>query len=190
MRHHIAEIALILACAVIGASSFAQDKPTGSPVAATHGRVTIPGSAFSVEGSGRETRVDDVHDGRRFRGQAFAKVILRTTIQLPTTDPKMEGLAVHFRTSEAGPSLRSVEFRNGSHIEFRVPTLVRGDYTIKESFRPEAQANAWLFKDVPFKVSSQAVLRLEVQYPGGFDSQIDPGEFVLTGVAIDFPVKH
>jgi hypothetical protein len=189
MGRHFVEIAIALACVLTSALSFAQDAPKRQ-VAASHGRVTIPGASFSVEGLGKGTRVDDVHDGRRFRGQAFAKIILRAPVQLPTADPKMEGLAVHFRTSQSGPSLRSVEFRNGSHVEFRVPTLVTGDYTFKEITRPEAGANAWLFKNTPFKVSSQAVLRLEVQFPGGFDSKIDPGEFVLTGVAIDFPVKH
>ena len=98
----------------------------------------------------------------------------------------MEGIAVHFKTSDQGPSLRSVEYGNGPNVEFRVATVVRGDFTIKENFRPAESANAWSFKDVPSKVSSQAVLRLEVKFPGGFDSQIDPGEFVLQGVAIDF----
>jgi hypothetical protein len=75
----------------------------------------------------------------------------------------MEGIAVHFKTSDQGPSLRSVEYRNGPNVEFRVATVVRGDFTIKENFRPAESANAWSFKDVPFKVSSQAVLRLEVK---------------------------
>lgn len=190
MGRHFVEIALALACVVTSASAYAQPAPERPVAPPSHGRVTIPGTAFSVEGLGKGTRVDDVHDGRRFRSQAFAKIILRATIQLPTADPKMEGLAVHFRTSQSGPSLRSVEFRDGSYVVFRVPTLATGDYRFKEITRPKAGANAWLFKDVPVKVNSQAVLRLEVQFPGGFDSEIDPGEFVLTGVAIDFPVKH
>ena len=38
----------------------------------------------------------------------------------------------------------------------------------------------------PITVNSHSVIVLEVQFPGGFDSQINPGEFVLTSVDAQF----
>ena len=52
---------------------------------------------------------------------------------------------------------------------------------------PTVVANAWAFE--PRAVGSQTVLRLKIQFPGGFDSAVNPGEFVLTGVVVDFPGK-
>lgn len=34
---------------------------------------------------------------------------------------------------------------------------------------------------------AHSTIRLTIMYPGGFDSQINPGEFVLTGVTVDLP---
>jgi len=179
-------VAFALACVVSGASAFAQPHASERPVAPpSHRRVTIPGTAFSVEGSrsSKGTRVDDVHDGRRFRGPAFSKVNLVTKVELPKSDRKMVGLAVHFRTSQLGPSLRAVELSEGRYVRFRIPTLLRGDYRSKEITRPEAAANAWLW-DNSTLLPPLLTLRLEVQFPGGFDSEIDPGEFVLIDVVI------
>src|SRR6266540_7530675 len=134
----VRSLALAFASVILGASSFAQSPPPGPRVASPHGRMTVAGSEFTVEGVGNKTRVDDVSYGRRFRGQAFAKVILRGPLRLPEPNAKLEGLAVHFKTSKDGPSLRSVEFKNGSNVEFHIPTLVRGDYAIKEVTKPEA----------------------------------------------------
>jgi hypothetical protein len=160
---------------------------SGRPLLAQAVRVAIPGTAFTPEG--RHTAVDDVAGGRRFRGVAFAKVILRAVIQLPpasTAEPKIQRLVVRFRTSRSGPSLRSVELRNGSNVAVRLVTNIGGDYTVRETSKPEGSANAWDFGTIPVRVGSQSVLRLEVQFPGGFDSQINPGEFVLTAVETDF----
>jgi hypothetical protein len=155
-------------------------------------RVTIPGTAFTVEGRGADVTVDDVGGGRRFRGKGFAKVIVRGTLQIPPSnvaDPRMQRLVVHFRTSPQGPSLRSVEMRNGANTEFHLDTHLAGDYTTRETTQPESIANAWSFERGPVRVYTQTVLRLEVQFPGGFDSQINPGEFVLTSVVLDYPRK-
>ncbi len=164
----------------------------GPLIAQTPFRVNIPGSAFSPEGRGEKVVVEDVAGGRRFRGQAFARLILRAVLQMPPTgsaDPKMQRLVIHFRTSSSGPSLRSVELRNGTNVQFHIETNLKGDYTARETTRPEDVANAWGYERTPIPVSSQSVLRLEVQFPGGFDSPSNAGEFVLTGVGVDFPRK-
>lgn len=171
----------------LGVLHVAPNLPAQTPV-----RVTIPGTSFSAEGAAGEVAVDNVAGGRRFRGKAFAKVLVRATLQMPpasSAEFKMQRLVIHFRTSQSGPSLRSVELRNGANSEFRLQTQVAGDYTAREVTTPESSANAWDWSRVPVKVSAQTVVRLEIQFPGGFDSQINPGEFVLTGVVVDFPRK-
>jgi hypothetical protein len=90
----------------------------------------------------------------------------------------LQQLAIHFRTSPSGPSLQSVELRNGSHVEFHINTELRGDYTTRSTSTPADIANMWKWNS-PITVNSHSVIVLEVQFPGGFDSQINPGEFVL-----------
>ena len=161
-----------------------------TPLLAQTVRVNMPGTAFTAEG--RDVVTDDVAGGRRFRGKAFAKVVLRGVLQMPSTgaaDLKMQRLVIHFRTTASGPSLRAVELRNGSNVAFRLETNIGGDYRASEVTTPAGSANAWDFGQIGSKVSSQSVLRLEVQFPGGFDSQVNPGEFVLTAVGINFPRK-
>jgi hypothetical protein len=178
-HHHIAAAVFVLA--VLSG---------GTPALAQTVRVNIPGTAFTPEGS--RVAVDDVPGGRRFRGQSFAKVTLRAVLQMPAPsagDPKLKRLVIHFRTSPSGPSLRSVELRNGSNAAFRLETNIGGDYTAREVTKPEGSANAWDFGAVPVTVGAQSVLRLEVQFPGGIDSQINPGEFVVTAVGTEFPRK-
>jgi len=163
---------------------------SSTPLLAQTMRVNMPGNAFQAEG--RDVATDDVAGGRRFRGKAFATVVLRGVLQVPPSsaaDPKLQRLVIHFRTSPSGPSLRSVELRNGSNVAFRLETNIGGDLTTRETTKPEGSANAWDFGQIGFKVDSQSVLRLEVQFPGGFDSPINAGEFVLTAVGIDFPRK-
>ena len=147
--------------------------------------VKIPGSAFSLENGSDRATIDDVSDGRRFRGKGFAKLTLRANFRMPASssaDPKMQRLIVRFRTSRSGPSLRSVEVRNGS--SFRLDTHAEGDFTTRET----AKVNTWVFTP-PVPLSAQSILHLEVQFPGGFDSPINPGEFVITSVEVDFPLK-
>jgi tachylectin len=163
---------------------------SSTPLLAQTVRVNMPGTAFTAEG--REVATDDVAGGRRFRGKAFATVVLRGVVQMPSSsaaDPRMQRLVIHFRTSPSGPSLRSVELRNGSNVAFRLETNIGGDYTVRETTKPDGSANAWDFGQTGSKVGSQSVLRLEVQFPGGFDSQVNAGEFVLTAVGVDFSRK-
>jgi hypothetical protein len=155
-------------------------------------RVNTPGTAFSAEQSG--VTVDDVAGGRRFRGRAFAKVTLRAVLRMPAAsaaDPKMQRLVIHFRTSPSGPSLRSVELLHpGSTSKlFHIDTHLTGDYIARETITPRNLANAWDWGGSPIEVGSQSVLRLEVQFPGGFDSAVDPGEFFLASVGVDYPRK-
>lgn len=46
-------------------------------------------------------------------------------------------------------------------------------------------ANVWKWT-TPIKVDSHSVIVLEIQFPGGFDSKFNPGEFVLTSVDAQF----
>ena len=97
----------------------------------------------------------------------------------------MQRLVVHFRT-KGGPRLRKVEVLNGSRAVLSVETDLGGDYVAKETTTPDIEANMW---EQPRGVSSQSIIRLEVQFPVGIDTDtaLDPGEFVLTGVGVDFP---
>jgi hypothetical protein len=110
-------------------------------------------------------------------------------IQIPPAtsgEPKLQKLVIHFRTSQ-GPRLFSVELRNGSNVPFRAPTDITGDYVTRETLEPARVANAWAFQ--PINVRAPLVVRLSVQFSGGIDSVVDPGEFVLTGVVAEFPRK-
>jgi hypothetical protein len=179
-RSHIATAALLLAVLSVGSPLFAQGTV----------RTNTPGSAFSPAGPAGQVAVEDIAGGRRFRGGAFKLVILRGPIQIPpatSAEPKLQKLVIHFRTSEGGPRLRSVELRSGSNVPFRTAIDISGDYTTRETLKPEIVANAWIFQ--PINVGAPLVVQLSVQFPGGFDSIVDPGEFVLTGVVAEFPRK-
>ena len=161
-------------------------------IAQTRVRVETPGTAFNPEGAVAPGVVQDVSGGRRFRGRAGALLKLRAVLRMPqasAADPKMQRLVVHFRTNSGGPRLRLVEVRNGASAAFRLATDLSGDYLARETTTPEIVANMWDFKSQPRAVGSQTIIRLEVQFPGGFDSAIDPGEFVLAGVGVDFPAR-
>ena len=143
---------------------------------------TAPGRAFSPERSNVD--VQDVPSGRSFRGEAHQLVYLRGTVQVPASaEPKLTKLVVHFRTSE-GPRLRSVELPNSS---IRLRTDITGDYATRETLTPDFIANAWMFPG--YNVSQTLTVRLGVQFSGGIDSIVDPGEFVLTSVVAEFPLK-
>lgn len=154
-------------------------------------KVTIPGRSFSMAGSASQASIDDVADGRRFRGKPAAKLVLTAAVPLPpaaNAEPNMQRLTLHFRTSRDGPSLRTVELRLGSSTKLRIQTHLKGDYTTKETTKPASIANVWSWAQ-PGAVSPGTVLRIEVIFPTGIDSQIDPGEFVLTSAEIGYPLK-
>lgn len=159
----------------------------GSPLLAQNVKVNIPGGAFNAVGG--RAAVDDAGGGRRFRGEAFALVTLQARLQIPSAsvaEPRLQRLVIRFRTSASGPSLRAVELRNGSNRAFRLETHVAGDFATRETAAPAGSANTWDFATVPARVASDSVLRLEVQYPGGFDSPINPGDFVILSVQTEF----
>jgi hypothetical protein len=148
-------------------------------------RVNIPGAAFSPEGRSGQIAIEDVAGGRRFRGRAGELMILRAVLQMPpssSADPKLQRLIIRFRTSASGPSLRAVELLNGDEVEYRFETYLKGDYSAGET-----TSNMWVFE--PTRVSPESALRLEIQFPIGFDSPINPGEFFLSAVATDFARK-
>jgi len=148
--------------------------------------VTIPGRSFSLVGSASQASIDDVADGRRFRGKPAAKLVLSATVPLPSAanaEPNMQQLTLHFRTSRDGPSLRKVELRYGSSTRLRIQTHLKGDFT-----RTANSNNRWSWNP-PGAVAAGTLLQLEVIFPTGIDSQIDPGEFVLTSVEIGYPLK-
>ena len=153
--------------------------------------VKTPGTQFSVI-SGKAT-VTNVADGRRFRGEERADLKIRATLPLPArANPsqlhKMGRLAIHFHASPGGPSVRSVQLCNGANCNYKFDTNLRGDYSTRETiYTKGAQyANVWVLNP-PDMVGSQFAVVLEVLFPGGIDSRIDPGEFVLTSVDADFP---
>ena len=151
-------------------------------------RVVTPGTTFNTEGAVAPGVVQDVPGGRRFRGRAGSLLKMRAVMRIPAGNrAEMQRLVVHFRTNPGGPRLRKIEVLNGSNAVFRLATDLAGDYVARETLTPDIVANMWDFKSQPRGVSSQTIIRLEVQFPVGFDSAIDPGEFVLTGVGVDFP---
>ena len=149
-------------------------------------RVTTPGTAFSLEPGGR-ARIENVGDARRFLGEGGAQVKLVGLLRVPPSGSgTIRKIIVHFRTSKDGPTLRAVKLFNGSAIEFERDVRLRGDYTVAER-TAATDANAWDFQPLP--VSSHSVVRLEVSFPQGIDSPVDPGEFVLTAVTAEFTTR-
>jgi Tachylectin len=162
----------------------------GSQLHAQYTRVKTPGTRFVSERT--NAKAEDVPGGRRFTAAAFQTVTLRGTLQMPSnssTTFKMKRLIVHFRTSAQGPRLLSVEMPSGAATVFHIDTEIRGDYSSRETLQPKEVANVWDFGALPVTVSVQSVIRLKVSYPGGFDSHVDPGDFVLTSVEADFPIN-
>jgi len=160
----------------------------GSRLNAQFVRATTPGSRFAPEG--RNGKAEDVPGGRRFTAGAFQTLMLSGTLQMTSTGQstfKMQRLVIHFRTSAQGPRLLSVEMPSGSSTVFRIETDLKGDYSARQTSQPKEVANMWDFGAVPVTVSAQSVIRLKVSYPGGFDSPVDPGDFVLMSVEADFP---
>ncbi|MEJ7589637.1 MAG: tachylectin-related carbohydrate-binding protein, partial [Ferruginibacter sp.] len=126
-----------------------------------------------------------------FRSKANASIIIRCKLQMPSgnfaTD-KMERLIIRFKTSDRGPSLRTIELLSGSARLFNINTNLVGDYTTRQSEKPASIANVWVWND-PVKVSAQNVLRLHVNFPGGFEGIKDAGEFILSSVEVHFVAK-
>ncbi len=181
MRRHIMATGFLLVVLFISLQLLSQ----------TPYKVSIPGTAFTVEGRGEGVSVQDVAGGRQFRTKSSAPIILKANLRMhpySTADHKMQRLIVHFRTSTLGPSLQRVEMREGTTVKFKIDTHLEGDYTTRETVKPESSANVWVWPN-PTSISPQSVIRLEVQFPGGFEGNSNPGEFILTTVDINFPAK-
>jgi len=139
--------------------------------------VKKPGTNFSVVGT--KGTADNVAGGRRFRAPGFEDLKIRGLLRVPPSasgaskTQLLQQLAIHFRTSPSDPSLRSIELLNGSNREFLIPTNLAGDLT----------ARKWA---IPIKVNFHSVIVLENQFPGGFEGNPNPGEFVLTSVDAQF----
>lgn len=160
-------------------------------VAQTRTHVNTPGAAFSPESPVKDLIVENIAGGgRRFRGQGGQLLKLRAVLRLPrarSASSQMLRLAIHFRAPDrGGPSLRLVEVRNGTSVEFRMVTSLTGDYIARATTAPEDLANTWEFTTSPRTVGSQSVIRLEVRLPIAIDSKIDPGWFVLTSARVTF----
>ena len=178
-RKYIVSAALVVAVLFFHPSLFAQLWVT----------VKTPGTNFSVVGT--KGSADNVAGGRRFRATASEDLKIRGLLRVPPSTStvsktqSLQQLTIHFRTSPSGPSLQSVELLNGSNREFLIQTNLAGDYTGKSTSTPKDIANVWKWT-TPIKVDSHSVIVLEIQFPGGFEGNSNPGEFVLTSVDAQF----
>ncbi|CAN5593170.1 hypothetical protein BH10ACI4_BH10ACI4_29150 [soil metagenome] len=156
------------------------------------------GNAFKAGPKGRAT---DAVDGRHFRADGFASLTLVGLFNLPpdaaTRGAGITRMVVHFRTSKDGPSLRSIEIRNGATVAWRLEKQLSGDFSNREV----PGSNAFIFGEPGpgrpasslaghlIRIGTGSTIRLEVQYPGGFEGIKDAGEFVLTNVVTNFEPK-
>ena len=144
-------------------------------------RSNTPGRAFTLA-RGTHAKVDDVGGGRRFKGKAFSTLTLTGALAVPPAvsgHPRMVRLVLHFHTSPRGPTLRSVDVSGGIHLQTDLTGNMEG----------ESKLNSWNYANDPVNVGSKPSIRLTVGFPGGFDSQIDPGEFVISSVSVDYVSK-
>jgi hypothetical protein len=167
-RNYIVSAALVVAVLFFQTSMFAQSVS-----------VKTPGTSFSVVGT--KGRADDIAGGRRFRAAAAEVVKIRSSLRVPGVSKThlMQQLAIHFRTSSPGPSLRSVELLTGGS-PLHISTDISGDYTTRAT-----SANTWKWTS-PIKVDSQSVIVLEIHFPGGFEGNSNPGEFILISIDAQF----
>jgi hypothetical protein len=162
---------LVLVAAALSLSPLAQ----GAPAPATL-RVDTPGSAFHRTLGA--ARLDDVADGRRVRGEEHAEVTLVGELRLPSSslaEPRAARLVLHFRTSRYGPKLRTLVLPDGGVIDLAAEGNQMGD----------TRVNTIDFGSAPLNLSGHTTVKLVIGFPGGIDSHVDPGEFVLKSVSVD-----
>ena len=76
-------------------------------------KVLTPGTSFNKVGT--KGRVDDVADGRRFRGEASDRLEVSAPLRVPQpaapglSKTELQRMIIRFRTSPDGPILRSVK---------------------------------------------------------------------------------
>jgi hypothetical protein len=176
MNSHRARISVVSAALVI-AVLFSQPSMFAQSIS-----VKAPGNSFSVIGT--KGRSDDVAGGRRFRAAAQEVVKIRSSLRVPGVSKThlMQQLTIHFRTSSGGPSLRSIELSTGGS-PLHISTDISGDYVTRTT-----SANTWKWTS-PIKVDAQPAIILEIHFPGGFEGNSNPGEFVLTSVDAQFQAE-
>jgi len=161
---------LVLAAMALGLSTLAAAGPPPTL------RTDTPGAAFRVVLGHADT--DDVPDGRRFRGAAYAEVTLAGELRSPPpamTERRAARLVLHFRTSRYGPTLRKVVLPDGNVVAIGATGDQMGD----------GKVNTLDFGDAPLQLYDHATFKLVIGYPGGIDSHVNPGEFVLKSVSLD-----
>lgn len=163
----------VLAAAALGFLTLAVAGPPSAPPTL---RTDTPGSAFRVVQGRADT--DDVPDGRRIRGAEHAEVTLAGELRMPPvtlTDRRAARLVLHFRTSHHGPTLRKVVLPDGNAV----------DMSASGNQMDDGKVNTLDFGDVPLNLYDHAMLKLVIAFPGGIDSHVDPGVFVLKSVSLD-----
>jgi hypothetical protein len=138
----------------------------------------------------------DVADGRQFRAVNSQFLTIKAPVSLPVRpNPsqlnKMERLAIHFRTTSTGASLRAVQLCSGSNCQNKLETNIRGDYSTGDVVytRNSPYANVWVFTP-PVMVSSEFSIALDITFPGIIDYGTIPAqdqEFTLVSVTAYFP---
>lgn len=167
----------VLAAAALGLATLAAAGPTPAPPTL---RTDTPGAAFRVVRG--DARTDDVPDGRRIRGAEHAEVTLAGELRLPSlamAERRGTRLVLHFRTSREGPTLRKLVLPDGNAIAFDGAGNQMAD----------SKRNTLDFGVAPLRLYDHSMLKLVIEYPGGIDSHVDPGEFVLHSISLDSPRK-
>jgi hypothetical protein len=152
--------------------------------AAAQVRIATPGAAFVVKEG--QARTDDVADGRRFRGAAHEVVVIQGQLRLPPATQarhEVQRIVLHFRStgSAGGAKVRGLNVLSTVSKGFETGRQLAGDQT------RETSSNTWDLTTTPVRVGPGSLVRLEIAFSGGFDSRVDPGEFVLQSVTLDFP---
>jgi hypothetical protein len=102
--------------------------------------------------------------------------VLTAAIAIPkgANSPTLDALALHCRSSDQGPTLSSVQLHEGTPAQSRLRHRLDESASHNWTFKPGIDVGKW------------PVIRLEVQFPIGFDTQINAGSFLLTSITAEF----
>jgi hypothetical protein len=147
-------------------------------------RVSIPGSAFVVEGKGARNEV--AGSGRAFHGKpGDPPTTLRAAVRMPSgTSGEQQVLRVFVRLQSNDPSISSVEIKNGSKSELRVSTHLQP--------KRMEEMSAYIANPAkPAMVNSQSAIFLVIDFGGiGFEGGTPSDtDLVLDSVILEFPPK-
>jgi len=166
---------LLLVCMLMSALS-AVASPPAPPTLLS---VDTLGPQFQVSG---KASVNYLPDGLSVKGDSFAQVTLLGVLHLPSSElaeRRVSRLTVHFKTSHNGPTLRKIILLNGRAINL----------SLSGDFLADSNRNTIEFGDTPLEVFGDTTIRLVVSFPGGIDSQINPGEFFFKGITVSYLKK-